>query len=202
MTTESAETHEDARRTDTHQRILEVSAKLFSERGFAGTSIRDIAAALDVSKAALYYHFPSKDAILTEIVAQPIAKVRAVLDEPHRLSDRAGREAFVRQAVRSLAANGPEMMAVFRDPMLGAAVNAEIADSGIIRSVAIMLAMGLSSVTSPDDVVPAHLIRSIAAVAAGEAALDNWRLAYPMSTHLSPDDQEVIARLIIATLES
>ncbi len=206
MTMEPMETHEDphedARRTDTRQRILEVSARLFSERGFAGTSIRDIATALDVSKAALYYHFPSKEAILTEIVAQPLAKVHAILGEPHRLSDRAGREAFVRQAVGALSANGPEMMAVFRDPALGAAINAEVEDSGIIRSVAIMLAMGLSGVTSPDDVVPAHLIRSLAAVAAGEAALDNWRLVYPASTHLSPDDQAVITRLIVATLES
>ncbi len=202
MTSESMETREDARRTDTHQRILEVSARLFSERGFAGTSIRDIAAALDVSKAALYYHFPSKDAILAEIVAQPLARVREILAEPHRLSDRAGREAFVRNAVGALAENGPEMMAVFRDPMLSAAIDAEVAGSGIIRSVATMLAMGLSGTTNPDEIVPAHLIRAIAAVAAGEAALDNWRLAYPTSTHLSLDDQDVITRLIVATLES
>ncbi len=198
---DAADAHVDARRTDTRQRILTVSARLFSERGFSGTSIRDIADELGVTKAALYYHFPSKDAILAEIVAQPLAAVQAILAQPNRLSDRAGREVFVRNAVGALAENGPEMMAVFRDPMLGAAIDAEVADSGILRSVATMLAMGLSRVSSPDDVAPVHLIRAIAAVAAGEAALDNWRLAYPTSKHLTPDDQEVIVRLILATLE-
>jgi len=193
---------DDARRTDTHERILEVAARLFSERGFAGTSIRDIADALGVTKAALYYHFPSKDAILGELVAQPLAAVRAVLTEPHRLTDRAGREAFVRSAVDALASCGPEMMAVFRDPKLLAAVDAEVEGSGIIQSVATTLAMGLSGVRRPADVNPLHMIRAIAAVAAGEAAIDNWRVVYPDRTHLSDADQEVIVRLIVGTLES
>jgi AcrR family transcriptional regulator len=193
---------EDARRTDTRERILEVAARLFSERGFAGTSIRDIADALGVTKAALYYHFPSKDAILGELVAQPLAAVRAVLTEPHRLTDRAGREAFIRSAVDALASCGPEMMAVFRDPKLLAAVDAEVVGSGIIQSVATTLAMGLSGARRPADVNPLHMIRAIAAVAAGEAAIDNWRVVYPDRTHLSDADQEFIVRLIVATLES
>ena len=195
-------TQEDARRTDTRERILEVAARLFSERGFAGTSIRDIADALGVTKAALYYHFPSKDAILGEIVAQPLAAVRAVLTAPHRLTDRAGREKFIRKAVEALSSCGPEMMVVFRDPKLLAAVDAEVEDSGIMGSVATTLAMGLSGVQSPERVNPQHMVRAIAAVAAGEAAINSWRLVFPDRTHFSDEDQEVIARLIIATLES
>lgn len=193
---------EDARRTDTRERILEVAARLFSERGFAGTSIRDIAGELGVTKAALYYHFPSKDAILVELVAQPLAAVKAVLSEPHRLTDHSGREAFIRRAVDALSSCGPEMMAVFRDPKLLAAVGAEVEDSGIIQRVATTLAMGLSGASRPKDVNPQHMIRSIAAVAAGEAAIDNWRLVYPERTHFSDEDREVITRLIVATLES
>lgn len=48
----------------TRDRILSVARDLFAEQGFAGTSVRDIAAALGVTKAALYYHFTSKDEIL------------------------------------------------------------------------------------------------------------------------------------------
>lgn len=193
---------EDARRTDTRERILEVAARLFSEQGFAGTSIRDIADELGVTKAALYYHFPSKDAILGELVAQPLAAVRAVLAEPHRLTDRAGREKFIRRAVDAMSSCGPEMMAVFRDPKLLAAVDAEVEDSGIIQSVATALAMGLSGARRLTDVRPEHMIRAMAAIAAGESAIDNWRLVYPERTHFSDDDQEVISRLVIATLES
>jgi AcrR family transcriptional regulator len=193
---------EDARRTDTRERILDVAARLFSERGFAGTSTRDIAEALGVTKAALYYHFPSKDAILTELVAQPLAAVRAVLSEPHRLTDPAGRAEFIRRAVDALSSCGPAMMIVFRDPKLVAAVDAEVEGSGIITRVATMLAMGLSGVRRPADVTPQHMVRAIAAVAAAEAAINSWRFVFPDRTHFSDDDQEVISRLVIATLES
>jgi AcrR family transcriptional regulator len=49
---------------DTRQRILDVALDLFTEQGFDGTSLRQIAERLGVTKAALYYHFESKDDIL------------------------------------------------------------------------------------------------------------------------------------------
>ena len=49
---------------DTRQRILDAALDLFTEQGFDGTSLRQIAEQLGVTKAALYYHFESKDDIL------------------------------------------------------------------------------------------------------------------------------------------
>jgi len=49
---------------NTRERILDVSLDLFIEQGFDGTSLREIAENLGVTKAALYYHFTSKDDIL------------------------------------------------------------------------------------------------------------------------------------------
>ena len=49
---------------DTRQRILDVALDLFIAQGFDGTSLREIAEKLGVTKAALYYHFASKDDIL------------------------------------------------------------------------------------------------------------------------------------------
>ena len=49
---------------DTRERILDVALDLFTEQGFDGTSLRQIAEQLGVTKAALYYHFESKDDIL------------------------------------------------------------------------------------------------------------------------------------------
>lgn len=46
------------------QQIIEVAAGLFAERGFHGVSIYDLGTALGTSGAALYKHFPSKDALL------------------------------------------------------------------------------------------------------------------------------------------
>mgnify|MGYP000604440595 CR=1 FL=1 len=52
----------------TRRTILEVALTQFAERGYAGTSIRDIAAAIEVKAASLYAHFPSKAHILAELV--------------------------------------------------------------------------------------------------------------------------------------
>ena len=41
-----------------------VATELFIEQGYEGTSLREIADRLGITKAALYYHFPSKDDIL------------------------------------------------------------------------------------------------------------------------------------------
>ena len=50
--------------SNTRDRILDVALDLFIAQGFDGTSLRQIAARLGVTKAALYYHFSSKDDIL------------------------------------------------------------------------------------------------------------------------------------------
>ena len=54
---------EGAGRTDTRQRILDVALDLFTEHGYDGTSLREIADQLSITKAALYYYFQSKEDI-------------------------------------------------------------------------------------------------------------------------------------------
>ena len=56
------------RQADTRQRALDVALELFAAQGYEKTSLREIAERLDVTKAALYYHFASKEALLTGIV--------------------------------------------------------------------------------------------------------------------------------------
>jgi len=48
--------------------VLEAAAKLFSERGFGGTNMLDVAKALNVSRPAVYYYFNSKEEILSSLV--------------------------------------------------------------------------------------------------------------------------------------
>ena len=48
--------------------IIRAAARLFGVRGYAGTSMRDIAAAVGMLPGSLYYHFPSKDVLIEEIV--------------------------------------------------------------------------------------------------------------------------------------
>ena len=55
---------------DTRERILDVALELFVEHGYEKTSLREIADRLGVTKAALYYHFRTKEDILAGIVAR------------------------------------------------------------------------------------------------------------------------------------
>jgi AcrR family transcriptional regulator len=48
----------------TRERILDVALDLFTDQGFDGTSMREIAERLNISKPAIYYHFASKEDIL------------------------------------------------------------------------------------------------------------------------------------------
>jgi AcrR family transcriptional regulator len=48
------------------QQILKASAKIFAEKGFHRTSIREIARTTDMSLAGLYYYFRTKEELLGE----------------------------------------------------------------------------------------------------------------------------------------
>jgi AcrR family transcriptional regulator len=56
------------RQIDTRRRALDVALELFAEQGYEKTSLREIAERLNVTKAALYYHFASKESLLAGIV--------------------------------------------------------------------------------------------------------------------------------------
>ena len=61
---QEAPTRSVAGERDTRQRILDVALELFIEQGYDGTSLRQISERLGVTKAALYYHFASKEDLL------------------------------------------------------------------------------------------------------------------------------------------
>lgn len=62
------------------QAIEEVASDLFRERGYAGTSIRDIAKALSVQGASLYAHVASKEDVLWSIVDRAASRFEAAAD--------------------------------------------------------------------------------------------------------------------------
>lgn len=63
------------------ERIHDVAASLFAERGYYGTRMEDIAAGLDLQKGALYYYFDSKEALLASLVEERVGVALAVLEE-------------------------------------------------------------------------------------------------------------------------
>jgi AcrR family transcriptional regulator len=67
-------------RAGTRQRIQSVALELFAEQGYDKTSLREIAERLGVTKAALYYHFKSKEDIVASLVEKYFAKIDTLID--------------------------------------------------------------------------------------------------------------------------
>ncbi len=68
--------------THTREKIHEVAARLFAQRGYHGTSIRDLAQELGMQKSSLYHHFESKQDLLfslvDEFMDQALARIEAM----------------------------------------------------------------------------------------------------------------------------
>jgi AcrR family transcriptional regulator len=65
---------------DTRSRIQAVALELFTEQGYDQTSLREIAEKLGVTKAALYYHFKTKDDIINSVFDDRLASLEALVE--------------------------------------------------------------------------------------------------------------------------
>ncbi|MCX4698908.1 TetR/AcrR family transcriptional regulator [Streptomyces sp. NBC_01373] len=96
------------RRGNTRQRIQDIALELFAEQGYEKTSLREIAERLDVTKAALYYHFKTKEEILVSIfddLAKPIEDlIEWGKGQPHTLETK---QEIVRRYSEALVAAAP-----------------------------------------------------------------------------------------------
>jgi AcrR family transcriptional regulator len=101
---------------DTRGRILDAALELFSEHGFEGTTLQQIADRLGVTKAALYYHFPSKDDLLDALHAPLTADLETLLTEyEDRERTPAMRRAFIEEYIDYLLLHRRLIAYVVRD---------------------------------------------------------------------------------------
>lgn len=75
----------------TASRMLDVAAQQFAEKGFSGASMRSIATAVGTTQAAIYHHFPNKQALYLAVLARhfeektsDLAGELAGIEEPER----------------------------------------------------------------------------------------------------------------------
>jgi AcrR family transcriptional regulator len=99
----------------TRGRILEVALELFAEHGFAATSTREISERLGFTKAALYYHFRTKDELLEALLEPAINGLRQLAAQDVDPSPSARRAAMAGY-VDLVAANAELIRVLTQDP--------------------------------------------------------------------------------------
>jgi AcrR family transcriptional regulator len=80
---------ENPRRPYDIESITDVALRVFAQRGFDAASMDDVARAAGISKAAIYHHVTSKEALLERGLQRALGVLFEVLDEPASLSGRA-----------------------------------------------------------------------------------------------------------------
>lgn len=113
----------DGRTTDTRDRILAAALEAFIEQGFATTTLQDIADRLGLTKAALYYHFKSKDE-LVRAVMRPLVEALHDYAEASRSAEVTPRQLLERY-FDIVHAHRAECLALTRDPSGAAAMSDE-----------------------------------------------------------------------------
>lgn len=99
---------------DTRTRIQRIALELFTERGYEATSLREIAEHLGVTKAALYYHFKTKDEIVDSYVQDRVASIDELLNWAYEQprTDATRRE-FLERYSEMLYAHGHHLLMKF-----------------------------------------------------------------------------------------
>lgn len=168
---------------DSRQRFIDVAVRLFTQRSFAGTSLQMIADEVGVTKAAVYYHFRTREDLLNAVVEPLLAQLRILVDEAEaQRSTHARAESmlsgYVGLAVRnsaliSLLAADPGVIEMLRaEQDLGSLIDRQIkllADvdpgpAGMVKAALVLAgiagAAGPALVELDDDVRRQHLIEA------------------------------------------
>jgi AcrR family transcriptional regulator len=91
-------------RRDTRQALIDAGLALFGEKGYFGTSLREVAQACGIRESALYHYFESKDALFEAILTErePIAPppecLRETIDDPRAVLEAIGHAIVTRFA--------------------------------------------------------------------------------------------------------
>ena len=134
---------ESVRGSDTRARLLEAAVTAFAERGFHGTSTRDIASAAGMSPAAVYVHYRSKEELLDQIARTGHERVLQVIRDAVATHDSPADQ--LSGAVRDFAVHHAHAHAAAR------VVNYELAaltpdNAGAVRDLRRQISAGLREI--------------------------------------------------------
>jgi AcrR family transcriptional regulator len=75
--------HHNRREGPMGEQLLKAALKLFTQKGYAATSVREIVATAGVSKPVLYYYFENKEGIYLALMHRLFGQLEMLFDEYH-----------------------------------------------------------------------------------------------------------------------
>ena len=151
---------------DTRSAIRGVAVELFARHGYEKTSLREIADRVGMTKASLYYHYPSKQALLQAIVEPLITQWRSVVTRAETLPHT---HANIRMILGELLDVQLQHRAIAG--MFVHDVAAVVQAIGPLFSELLELSTQLHDWLAGPDPAPADRVRAVAATEALTAAL-------------------------------
>jgi len=144
--------------------ILDRAAALFARRGFAKTSVQDVADAVGLSKAGLLHHFHSKDALREAVLARSTGLGQQVVDQVQHLPVGPARDHRAIEALLDFALAHPGMVALLLAPLTQGedAVVPGTDDSAGPAAAAALQAFGVELPTADEE----RVVRVVGALAA------------------------------------
>ena len=165
----------------TRRRLLDAAMNLFSQYSFAGTSLQMIADELDLTKAAIYYHFRTREQLLIALMGPILSEIGAVVEAAEsKRGARARAEAMLTgyadivarnrslaavtafdPSVRAVLRNQPEWSAVI-DRQLALLAGTDSAVSGAINAAVVLTGLAGAASIAPrrldDGTLRTHLV--------------------------------------------
>lgn len=178
----------------TRDRILEVALELFSRQGYEGTSIRDIAERMSITKAAVYYHFRAKEELLADLLTPATARVSCVLEEHGPVDDAAERRDLVTALIEVVAEVGPHVVVMLADPAVEKHIRALTGESGL------PVRIGRALVGADGAPAATDRIRAACSVASLQAGIAAWREDNPPPAVLDEETKDALVNIVLAVI--
>ncbi|NLV78150.1 MAG: TetR/AcrR family transcriptional regulator [Rhodococcus sp.] len=185
MNLESTRRRLTERQADTVARLTQAAVEVLRDEGFAGLTVRMVAARAGVAPATAYTYFSSKEHLVAEVFWRRLAASPAVESTD---ADRADRVVSVLRAVALLMADEPELAAAVTSALLGRDPDVEHLRARIGLDIRDRLAAALGDGPDPDELEALELLYAGALVRAG--------MGYGTYAELA-DRLEVSARLLL-----
>jgi TetR/AcrR family transcriptional regulator, cholesterol catabolism regulator len=153
-----------AKQADTVDRLGRAAVDLLNREGFAGLTVRRVAAEAGVGAATAYTYFSSKEHLVAEVFWRRLV---ASPPTPHDEGDAASRVTDVLSHIALLVADEPEFAGAVTNALLGRDPDVEVLRQRIGRDIRDRLTAALPPDTDPDVIDSLEMLYSGALVRAG-----------------------------------